>query len=259
MGTSLDSGLRLVGQASLLARRAASELDVARGGDEQIGPHDALALVLDLATLLELPAKGRRVGFRLRLVDAGGGLGIPYGADESPLDLDRLATRAAGWCADPELAELPVLLEPGRYLVGPAGVVLARVLDVKEVGDRTVAILDAGIHTALRPALVGSGHRLRLLATAERRPDDVLVAGPLCTGLDVFPGGLDRAPASGDLIAILDLGAYGFSESMPHFLSHPVPAEVAVRSGRPATIRRRIEPAEAIRLQDVPRWADSVA
>ena len=198
---------------------------------------DADAVAAHVAWTVDLAVRiARQVGFRLRLVDAGGGLGIPYAESEAELDLDRLAERlsrlAAGWSADAELAELPVLLEPGRYLVGPAGLLLARVLDLKEVGDRAVAILDAGIHTALRPALVGEGHRLRLLTTEERAAADVLVAGPLCTGLDVFPGGLDRVPCVGDLVAILDLGAYGFTESMPFFLSHPLPAQIEVRVGR---------------------------
>jgi len=221
---------------------------------------DSHALAGHIARTVEVAVGlARRIGFRLRLVDVGGGLGIPYGEDERPLDLDRLgerlATLAAGWGSDSDLSELPILLEPGRYLVGPAGLLLARVLDVKEVGDRPVAILDAGIHTALRPALVGSGHRMRLLATEGRVIGDVLVAGPLCTGLDVSPEGLQRVPHIGDLVAILDLGAYGFSESMPYFLSHPVAAEVAIRAGRPAPIRCRVEPAESFRLQDVPRWS----
>jgi len=220
---------------------------------------DADAIAAHVARTVELAASlSRRVGFRLRLVDAGGGLGVPYDADEARLDVDRLADRlarlAAGWGGDPDLAELPVLLEPGRYLVAPAGVLLGRVLDVKEVEDRTVAILDAGIHSAVRPALVGTGHRLRLLA-ADDRPNvshgAVLVAGPLCTGLDVFAGGLDRVPAVGDLVAMLDLGAYGYSESMPHFLSHPVPAEAAIRGGQAECIRRRIEPSEALAMQQI--------
>ena len=201
---------------------------------------DADAIAGHVARTVELARSlARRIGFRLRLVDAGGGLGIPYVEGEEPLDLDRLAARlallAAGWERDPDLADLPVVLEPGRFLVGPAGLVLARVLDVKEVGDRTVAILDAGIHTALRPGLVGRGHRLQLLASEPRSMSEVLVAGPLCTGLDVFPEPLDRIPAIGDLVTIADLGAYGFTESMPLFLSRPVPAEVEVRQGRCVT------------------------
>lgn len=223
---------------------------------------DADVIAAHVATTVALAARlARDVGFRLQLVDAGGGLGIPYRKDEEPLDLGRLSARlarlAAAWGADPDMAELPVLLEPGRFLVGPAGLLMAEVLDVKEVGDCTMVILDAGIHTALRPALVGSGHRLHLLATDSRRVGDVIVAGPLCTGLDVFPEGLDHVPAIGDLVTILDLGAYGFSESMPLFLSHPVPAEIAVRSGRPERIRLRLEPEDVFARQPVPIWVEA--
>ena len=133
--------------------------------------------------------------------------------------------------------------------MGPCGLALARVLDVKEVADRTVAILDAGMHSALRPTLVGAVHRLQLLATGSRPPGDVIVAGPLCTGLDVLPEHLSRIPVVGDLVAILDLGAYGFSESMPYFLSHAVPAEVALHRGQARCIRPRLEAAEALTAQ----------
>jgi diaminopimelate decarboxylase len=215
---------------------------------------DADAIVAHVAATVELAASlASHIGFRLRLIDVGGGLGIPYRDDEAPVNLDRLAERlarlAASWSADPDPAELPVLLEPGRYLVGPAGLALARVLDVKEVEDRTVAIVDAGIHTAVRPALIGSGHRLRLLATGRRPEGHVIVAGPLCTGLDVLPEHLNRIPVVGDLVAIFDLGAYGFSESMPYFLSHAVPAEVALRGGEATCIRPRLEPADALAAQ----------
>lgn len=213
---------------------------------------EADAIAAHVAWIVETAASlARRVGFRLRLVDAGGGLGIPYADADRPLDLDRLgarlATLAAGWSGDSDLAELPVLLEPGRYLVGPAGVLMARVLDVKRVGGRTVAILDAGIHTASRPALVGAGHRLRLLEPGRPRAEGgpVVVAGPLCTGLDVFPGGLTHVPEVGDLVAILDLGAYGYTESMPLFLSHPSPGEVAIQGGQVQLLRQALLASDA--------------
>jgi diaminopimelate decarboxylase len=223
---------------------------------------DADAIVGHVARTVELARElARCVGFDLRLVDAGGGLGVPCVDGEQPLDLDRfgtrLATLAAAWDSDPDLADLPVILEPGRFLVGPAGLVLARVLDVKEVGDRTVAILDAGIHTALRPLLAGGGHRLRLLTSEQRQTGDVIAAGPLCTGLDVFPESLDLIPVIGDLVAILDLGAYGFTESMPLFLSHPIPAEIAICRGRPETIRPRLEPNDALAPQRVTAWIEA--
>ncbi|MGQ0608725.1 MAG: diaminopimelate decarboxylase family protein [Chloroflexota bacterium] len=221
---------------------------------------DAEAIAAHVARTVEAAAAlARATGLRLRLVDVGGGLGVPYGDGEPALDLTRLGRRlavlAAAWAADAALAELPVLLEPGRYLTAPCGVLLARVVDLKRVGGRAVAVLDGGIHHGLRPILVGGGHRLRLLAADRPAADPpVVVGGPLCTGLDLFPGGLERVPEPGDLVAVCDLGAYGFTESMPLFLSHPTPAEVAIRGGRAELIRRRVAPDELLAGQRLPAW-----
>ena len=87
------------------------------------------------------------------------------------------------------------------------------------------------------------------------RPVPVTIAGPLCSGLDVFAANATLpAPAVGDLVAVLDTGAYGFTESMPFFLSHAIPAEVAVRGGRAALIRPPLEPAEWLDRQLLPAW-----
>jgi diaminopimelate decarboxylase len=193
-------------------------------------------------------------GFSLALVDAGGGLGIPYEAHEAPLDLDvlgaRLATLAARLSADPATRATRVLLEPGRFLVGPAGAYVVRVVDRKAVGGQHVVIVDGGIHHVLRPALVGQEHRVRALtgaaatpagANAQRFP--VTVAGPLCSGLDVFAQSAVMAlPDVGDLVAVLDVGAYGATESMPFFLSHALPAEIAILGGEAWVARPRVEP-----------------
>ena len=81
------------------------------------------------------------------------------------------------------------------------------------------------------------------------------VAGPLCSGLDVFSQhAILAAPEVGELVAVLDVGAYGFTESMPLFLSHPIPAEVAVRAGQAALIRPRQEPGEWLDRQLLPAW-----
>ncbi len=83
----------------------------------------------------------------------------------------------------------------------------------------------------------------------------ITVAGPLCSGLDVFAqGAVMAAPDVGDLVAVLDVGAYGFTESMPLFLSHPIPAEVAVRGGEAALIRPRQEPGEWLDRQRLPEF-----
>ncbi len=150
-----------------------------------------------------------------------------------------------------------LLLEPGRFLVGPAGAYLARVVDRKRVGEAEVAILDGGVHHLIRPALVGQEHRVRVLGPRARGPRawPVTVAGPLCSGLDVFAAHAAMPlPDPGDLVAVLDVGAYGFTESMPLFLSHPMPAEVASRGGRVELIRPRLDPSAFLDAQVVPAW-----
>ncbi|HEX6868833.1 MAG TPA: alanine racemase [Candidatus Limnocylindrales bacterium] len=222
---------------------------------------DAQALVEHVATTVRMARRlAMRVGTRLRLIDAGGGLGIPYEPHEESLDLvglgRGLAAILAEWAADPILAHARLLLEPGRFLVGPAGAYLARVVDRKTVGGSVVVILDGGVHHVLRPALVGQEHRIRALgAEGGGRMVPVTVAGPLCSGLDVFSqGAVMTPPEVGDLVAILDVGAYGFTESMPFFLSHPIPAEVAVRGGQAALIRPRQDPGEWLDRQIAPAW-----
>jgi diaminopimelate decarboxylase len=194
-------------------------------------------------------------------VDAGGGLGIPYADGEQPLDLallgSRLAALNAVWEADAVLAQMQVLLEPGRFLVGPAGAYVARVVDVKGSPGAPVAILDGGINHVLRPALVRQEQRLALLAgDAESRDRvPVMVAGPLCTGIDVFAKAVQLPrPQVGDLVAMLDAGAYGFTESMPLFLSHGAPAEVAIMAGHARLIRPRMTAEEFLDRQISPDW-----
>jgi diaminopimelate decarboxylase len=205
------------------------------------------------ATIETARALAAEAGFPLRLVDAGGGLGIPYETHEHTLDLAGLGTRlmalAARLDADPATRETRLLLEPGRFLVGPAGAYVARVVERKQVTGHHVVILDGGIHHVLRPALVGQEHRLRVLTGAAagsaagpgRFP--VTVAGPLCSGLDVFAQAAVMAlPDPGDLVAVLDVGAYGATESMPFFLSHPLPPEIAIRDGEAWVARPRVDP-----------------
>ncbi len=203
------------------------------------------------------------VGFRLRLVDVGGGLGIPYEPDDRSLDLRvfglRLDAIARALAEDPVTRDSRVLLEPGRFLVGPAGAYVAKVVDRKIVDGTHVVILDGGVHHVLRPVLVGQEHRIRSLGAGGwgAKTFPVTVAGPLCSGLDVLAGkAVMPVPSIGELVAVLDVGAYGYTESMPLFLSHPSPAEVAIRAGESALIRPRVEPLEWLDRQLVPvGWA----
>ncbi|MEA2630673.1 MAG: diaminopimelate decarboxylase, partial [Chloroflexota bacterium] len=158
---------------------------------------------------------------------------------------------------DPITRETRVIVEPGRYLVARAGAFVARVVDRKRAEGATVVILDGGINHLLRPALVGQEHRVVALGAPRGAglEEPVTIAGPLCSGLDVLVRRVAMAPPEvGDLLAILDVGAYGFTESMPMFLSHPSPAEIAIRGGRAALIRPREEPAAWLDRQLLPAW-----
>jgi diaminopimelate decarboxylase len=253
------------------ARRAVASPHLALLGLHAFGASnilDAGALVAHVATTVRAARRmALSAGMTLRLVDAGGGLGIPYEPHEESLDLVRLGAGLAevtrDWDADPVLSEARLLLEPGRFLVGPAGAYVARVVDRKTVDESIVVILDGGVHHVLRPALVGQEHRLRAFsgrgedgASGGGRIVPVTVAGALCSGLDVFSqSAVMTPPEVGDLVAVLDVGAYGFTESMPLFLSHPIPAEVALRGGQAALIRPRQDPSEWLERQCVPTWA----
>ena len=247
------------------ARAAASSSHLDLLGVHRFGASNVLDVAFLAAHVAETVELGREVaaaaGVRLRLVDAGGGLGIPYDPHDDSLDLvglgHRLDRLAGAWAETPDTRGMRLLLEPGRFLVGPAGAYLARVLDRKRVGESEVAILDGGVHHLLRPALVGQEHRVRVLGARGRGPRawPVTVAGPLCSGLDVFAANPALpVPDPGDLVAVLDVGAYGFTESMPLFLSHPVPAEVAARGGRAEVVRPRLDPSAFLERQVVPAW-----
>jgi diaminopimelate decarboxylase len=241
--------------------RAAAAEAVASPHLEPLGIHafgasnvlDAAALAAHVESAVATAASvAGAAGFELRLVDAGGGLGIPYADGEPALDLADLGARleaiAARMAADPATRDTRVVVEPGRFLVGASGAYVARVTDTKTVDGSRVAILDGGIHHVLRPALVGQAHRIVAVTGAaagawagDRSP--VTVAGPLCTGLDILATGTPLGGlAVGDLVAVLDVGAYGSTESMPLFLSHAMPAEVVVRGGDARLGRPRIEP-----------------
>ncbi|ELY74797.1 diaminopimelate decarboxylase [Natrinema pallidum] len=178
----------------------------------------------------------------LEFVDIGGGFGVPYREDEAPLDLERVtdATRDA-------LGELDAALtiEPGRYFVADAGVLLTTVNTVKEARETTVVGVDAGLTTLLRPAMYDAYHQIRNLtadtsergSSRERSPQTV--AGPICESGDVFC--TDRElPGSerGDLLAIGNAGAYGY-EMASQYNTRPRPASVVLDDGDVRLARRR--------------------
>lgn len=174
-------------------------------------------------------------GLPLKIVDIGGGLGVDYERSGAPGPA-ALAKRVL-----PLLRELPltVFLEPGRSLTAPAGVLLTRVLSVKENRGKVFVIVDAGMNDLLRPALYGAYHGVEAVVSRERDVGQVDVVGPVCETGDFLARDRTLPTAEpGDLIAVRDAGAYGFSMASNYNL-RPRPAEVLVREGRPILIRRR--------------------
>jgi diaminopimelate decarboxylase len=232
-------------------------------GLHAFGASNVLDAAVITAAVQRLAARaeevGRRHGLPIALLDGGGGLGIAYGEAQPELDLARLGrdlrTELATWQARGPLAGATLLLEPGRFLTGPTGACLVRVTRTKSRGGRTIAIVDGGIHHLLRPTLMGEAQQVVAVGTSAGGPSRGLVdvMGPLCTGLDVLGAALPLPDLRrGDILAILDAGAYGFTESMPLFLSHPQPAEVVIERGAPHLARPRLDPVESLDRQHIP-------
>lgn len=178
----------------------------------------------------------RRAGVMLEALDLGGGLGISY--DGSPVlsPQEYVSTLVRGIRS----TGLPLVIEPGRSIVGPAGVLIARVVDLKPAtGGGEFAVLDAGMTELMRPALYGAFHRIEPVRPAEGAPRRYEIVGPVCESSDVL--GHDRLLpplAVGDLVAVRDAGAYG-SAMASNYNRRPLPLEVLVDDGRWRVIRRR--------------------
>ncbi|WP_342153598.1 type III PLP-dependent enzyme [Methylorubrum sp. SB2] len=198
---------------------------------------------LDLAAQI-----AKRTGRPLETIDLGGGLGIPYFSGDATLDLDALRAGLPPLIEtvkkNPMLAGARVVLEPGRYLAGPAGVYVARVLAVKPSRGQRFVITDGGMHHHLAASgNLGQIVKRDFPVVAVRQGEGAspcTVSGPLCTPLDVLARAAPLpALAEGDLVAVLQSGAYGLTASPTGFLSHPVPAELLVDGGRATVIRPR--------------------
>ena len=223
------------------ARRAAGSPHLELLGLHAFGASnvlDASALVAHVAATGR-QARGSRpaTGVPVRIVDAGGGLGIPYETHEESLDLvglgRGLAEVAAAWAEDPFLAEARLLLEPGRFLVGSGRRLPGpgrRHEDRRRQRGRRSSTAASTTCCDRRSSgrSIGCGCSAHRRAGRSRSPSPVRSApGWTCSP----PRPCCHRPTSGDLVAVLDVGAYGFTESMPFFLSHPMPAEVVVRDG----------------------------
>lgn len=193
-------------------------------------------------------------------ISAGGGLPVPYRLGEPEFPVERYAStwRAARerWQADLG-RPLELEVEPGRYLVARAGVLLTSVLATKSTPGHDWVLVDAGFNTLARPMLYGAYHRLRALGRDGEPCTPRMVAGPLCEAADVLTqdkGGLPApqplpAVQPGDLLILHDTGAYGISMAST-YNGFPLPAEVLVEGGVPRLVRRRQTVEELLAQED---------
>ena len=187
-----------------------------------------------LERVLELAATLKAEGIALDHLDLGGGFGIRY-RDESPIDVRgygaRLAKRLAG-CG------MQVLLEPGRAIAGPAGILLTRVEYLKLDKAKRFAVVDASMSELIRPALYEAYHEIVAVRGSDAAPLVFDVVGPVCESADVL--GVDRSLAvrEGDLLAVLSAGAYGMVMAS-NYNTRPRPPEVLVDRGRALLVRER--------------------
>ncbi|HZN30299.1 MAG TPA: diaminopimelate decarboxylase, partial [Xanthobacteraceae bacterium] len=209
---------------------------------------DAFALLSDFVRAL------RADGHAISHVDLGGGLGIPYHEDNEPpphpeayAAIVKRATRDLG-CT--------LIFEPGRLIVGNAGILVTRVLYLKRGEAKTFVIVDAGMNDLIRPTLYEAHHDIRPVreprAGARRVVADVV--GPVCESGDFLA--LDRdmpEPQPSDLLAVMSAGAYG-AVLAGTYNTRPLVAEVLVREGEWALVRPRLEVAEVIALDRLPPW-----
>jgi diaminopimelate decarboxylase len=209
---------------------------------------DAFTLLADFVRTL------RADGHTIRHIDLGGGLGIPYRDDnEPPPDPDAYATVVKRATRD---LGCRLIFEPGRLIVGNAGILVARVLYVKHGAAKTFVIVDAGMNDLVRPTLYDAYHDIRPVREAAIGAPRITadVVGPVCESGDFIA--LERsmvAPQPGDLLAVMTAGAYGAVEAST-YNTRPLIPEVLVKAGEWALVRPRVTAEELIALDRMPVW-----
>jgi len=209
---------------------------------------DAFALLSDFVRML------RGDGHTISHVDLGGGLGIPYRDDNEPppdpsayAEVVKRATRGL---------DCKLIFEPGRLIVGNAGILVTRVLYLKRGGAKTFVIVDAGMNDLIRPTLYEAHHEIQpvIEPSSDARHLTADVVGPVCESGDFLALGRDIVEARpGDLLAVMTAGAYGAVQAGT-YNTRPLIPEVLVRDGEWALVRPRLDADQLIRLDKLPPW-----
>jgi len=236
-------GVPIAEARALYARAAKAQFLKVAGVSVHIGSQitDVSPFEETATRVADLVRNLRADGHTIDYVDTGGGLGIPY--HEPGLEFDKYVTQYAKAITTPlRDLNLHLLLEPGRAIVGPAGILLTTVLYKKENEGKSFLVVDAGMNDLIRPSLYGAHHEIVPVVQSDDvalKTNTVDVVGPVCESGDFFAR--DRKlpeVEEGDLLAILDAGAYGMSLAS-NYNTRPRPAEVLVNSKSAKVIRRR--------------------
>ncbi len=237
------------------AYRLASQLPALRvvGIDCHIGSQlvEVEPVIDALRKLKQLVESLRREGMDIQYLDLGGGLGITYEDEEPPHPVEyaqNILDEIKGFGCT-------LILEPGRVIVGNAGILVTRVLYTKENEEKKFVIIDAGMNDLVRPSYYGSYHQI--LPVAQKPGEEEIVAdvvGPICESTDFLAKGR-KIPRThpGELMAVMSAGAYGFSMST-NYNSRPRVAEVLVRDEEMFVIRQRESYEDLIRGEEIPEF-----
>ena len=208
---------------------------------------DALAKVREYLDRV-LAGEMKREGAQIRYLDLGGGLGIHYHDETPPLPDEYAKAIIQGL----EGLDVTLILEPGRVIVGNAGILLTEVQYIKETDTKKFVIVDSGMNDLIRPALYGSYQAIQPVVDNQAQKIVVDVVGPICETGDFFAK--DREiprPQRGDLLAVMSAGAYGFTMAS-NYNSHPKPPEVLVDGEKYYVVRKRESFEDLIRGETIP-------
>jgi len=230
-GLDMDASLAAYARAKEMAAVEAVGMDCHIGS--QLTTLDPFLEALD--KVMAFHARLKDMGLPIRYLDLGGGLGIRYDEEEPPHPAEfgqALVTRTRD-------SGLTLVLEPGRVIVGNAGILVTRVVYTKDTPSKHFVIVDAAMNDLVRPALYGSFHRLAEVVEHGRESQNVDVVGPICESSDFLARDRDLPRMeSGELLAAFSAGAYGFAMSS-QYNSRPRAAEVLVDGTEARLIRRR--------------------
>jgi diaminopimelate decarboxylase len=245
-GVPISEAIRLYAQAARHSRLSVAGVSVHIGSQIL----DVKPFGQTMERVAELVRELRSNGHAIRYVDAGGGLGIDY--DDQTSDFaERLAAYAQALSAPLRNLNVHLLLEPGRSIVGSAGILLTRVLYKKTNHGKTFLIVDAAMNDLIRPALYGAYHQIiPAEASTDNSREAVDVVGPVCETGDFLARDRELPTMQeGGLLAVLDAGAYGMSLAS-NYNTRPRPAEVLIDGKTAKLIRKRESVADLLRLDN---------